>query len=125
MYYRNNYDYIGDVAGYYNNPYIYDTRNLNMEQDLESMYPEIYRVVHPMVIDAVSNMSGPVTEDMLARLTDDIYDRVRADGRINMEIDDENRQFPIDPFHHGRPHRRNRFARDLIRILLIRELLSR
>lgn len=102
--------------------------------DLERMYPEVYRVVHPMVCRACDNVTMPVTEDMLDSMTDDIYDRVEADGRINIEVtveaefrdtesnSSESRQMSRP---RPRPRRRNRFLRDLIRILLIRELLGR
>ena len=50
------------------------------------MYPEVYRVVYPMVCFACDNIRTPVTEEMLDMMTDDIYDRVEADGRINVDI---------------------------------------
>lgn len=63
-------------------------------------------------------------------MTDDIYDRVEADGRINIDISVEVRNNPSDngeirETRQRRPRRRNRFLRDLIRILLLRELLRR
>ena len=93
--------------------------------DLERMYPDSYRVVYPMVVSACNTVNMPITEDMLDNMTDDIYDRAMADGRISVDInietrDDEGRQMGRRP----RP-RRNRFFRDLIRILLLRELLGR
>lgn len=100
--------------------------------DLERMYPETYRVIYPMVRDACSNVNMPITESMLDSMTNDIYDRVEADGRINIEISvepelrnaaasvEENRET-----RQRRPRRRNRFLNDLIRILLLRELLNR
>lgn len=93
--------------------------------DLERMYPDSYRVVCPMVVSACNTVNMPITEDMLDNMTDDIYDRAMADGRISVDInietrDDEDRQMGRRP----RP-RRNRFFRDLIRILLLRELLGK
>ena len=100
--------------------------------DLERMYPDSYRVVYPMVVSTCRNVSMPVTEDMIARMTDDIYDRAVADGRINVDISveletredskEEDRQMINRP---PRRRRRNRFFRDLIRILLLRELIGR
>ena len=100
--------------------------------DLERMYPDSYRVVYPMVVSTCRNVSMPVTEDMIDRMTDDIYDRAVADGRINVDINvevetredskEEDRQMINRP---PRRRRRNRFFRDLIRILLLRELLGR
>ena len=100
--------------------------------DLERMYPDSYRVVYPMVVSTCRNVSMPVTEDMIDRMTDDIYDRAVADGRINVDISveletredskEEDRQMINRP---PRRRSRNRFFRDLIRILLLRELIGR
>ena len=100
--------------------------------DLERMYPDSYRVVYPMVVSTCRNVSMPVTEDMIDRMTDEIYDRAVADGRINVDISveletredskEEDRQMINRP---PRRRRRNRFFRDLIRILLLRELIGR
>ena len=100
--------------------------------DLERMYPDSYRVVYPMVVSTCRNVSMLVTEDMIDRMTDDIYDRAVADGRINVDISveletredskEEDRQMINRP---PRRRRRNRFFRDLIRILLLRELIGR
>lgn len=98
--------------------------------DLERMYPEVYRVVYPMVCFACDNIRTPVTESMLDMITDDIYDRVEADGRITIDISIEARDSlenseEVRENRQRRPRRRNRFLRDLIRILLLRELLRR
>lgn len=105
----------------------------NMEtcsDDLERMYPEVYRVVYPMVCFACDNIRTPVTEEMVDMMTDDIYDRVEADGRINIDVSVEVRSSQSDDeelkeTRQRRPRRRNRFLRDLIRILLLRELMRR
>ncbi len=99
--------------------------------DLERMYPDCYRVVYPMVVSACNAITMPITEDMLDRMTDDIYDRAIADERISVDIniEVENREENEDRQNVNRPRRprprRNRFFRDLIRILLLRELLGR
>lgn len=110
-------------------------QNMGMAQsceDLERMYPDCYRVVFPMVVAscATVNINMPITEEMLNTMTDDIYDRAVADGRINIDINvevesregDDSRQLPNRP---RRPRRRNGNFRDLIRILLLREFLRR
>lgn len=83
-----------------------------------------------IVCRACDNVNMPVTETMLDSMTDDIYDRVEADGRINIEVTVEaefrdNASSESRQMSRPRPRRRNRFSRDLIRILLIRELLGR
>lgn len=94
--------------------------------DLERMYPETYRVIYPMVCFACDNIRTPVTEETVDMMTDDIYDRVEADGRIKIDISVEVRNDEeTQENRQRRPLRRNRFLRDLIRILLLRELIRR
>lgn len=100
--------------------------------DLERMYPDTYRIVYPMVVSACNMVTMPVTEEMIDRMTDDIYDRAANDSRINIDInieiesrEESNDRQISDESRQRRPRRRNRFFRDLIRILLLRELLGR
>ena len=108
---------------------MFQNSNMNVcADDLERMYPEVYRVVYPMVCFACDNIRTPVNEQMIDTMTDDIYDRVEADGRINVEVSVEVRNensAETQDTRQRRPRRRNRFLRDLIRILLLRELLGR
>lgn len=140
MDYQNYNDYMRNVLGYRTNmnmncsnmcmtPYqdMYQASN-----SLERMYPDTYRIVYPMVVSACNMVTMPITEEMLDQMTDDIYDRAAADSRINIDInieiesreDDDSRQLS-EQSRQRRPRRRNRFFRDLIRILLLRELLGR
>lgn len=131
MNYKNYDEYIRSIIGY---PNTRASMNTNMSQsmcpysnmetysdDLERMYPEVYRVVYPMVCNACDNIRTPITEEMIDMTTNNIYDRVEADGRINIDMTFENRQ----ENRQRMPRRRNRFLGDLIRILLLRELLRR
>ena len=140
MNYQNYDEYMRSVMGY---PNMGASMNPNMSQpmfqfsnmetysdDIERMYPEVYRVVYPMVCFACDNIRTPVTEEMVDMMTDDIYDRVEADGRINIDMSCEDRNVQSDSENRQdnrqrRPRRRNRFLRDLIRILFLRELLHR
>ena len=140
--YNESYDnYMRGILGYpnlddeYRNNTLYNIPNQDMyssSDDLERMYPEVYRVIYPMVCSACDRIQFPnttISEDMVTRMTDDIYDRVESDGRINIEVNvttevRENNDSKIsNETRQRRP--RNRFLRDLIRILLLRELLRR
>ncbi len=141
MNYENYEDYMRNVLGYrtnmnYSNMYMNNqTPYQNMylaTNSLERMYPDTYRIVYPMVVSACNMVNMPITEEMLDRMTDDIYDRAIADSRINIDInieiesrEDNNSRQLSDESRQRRPRRRNRFFRDLIRILLLRELLGR
>ena len=119
MYSQNYNNYMRNFSVY--NPYA----NMYMGKDLERMYPDSYRVVYPMVVAACNNITMPVTEEMVDKITDDIYDRVEADGRINTGAETEFVEYDSPTFNNigRRPRRRNRFFRDFIRVLLLRELL--
>lgn len=140
--YNESYDnYIRGILGYpnvddeYRNNTFYNMPNQDMyssSEDIERLYPEVYRVVYPMVCSACDRIqfpNNPVSEDMIVRMTDDIYDRVEADGRINIEVNvttevrESNDRQISNETRQRRP--RNRFLRDLIRILLLRELFRR
>ena len=118
--------YVDNQMGYQN---MYPSND-----DLERLYPDTYRVIYPMVTSACSmiNVNTPITEDMVDRMTDDIYDRAESDGRLMLEsnvevakVESENSRQISEEVRQMRPRRRNRTLRDLIRILLLRELLRR
>ena len=112
------------------NPSMFSYSNMDAyTDDLERMYPETYRIIFPMVLSACDNVRTPVTEQMVDMMTDDIYDRVEADGRINIDISVEVRNDPnngeMQENRQRMPRRRNRFLGDFIRVLLLRELIRR
>lgn len=84
----------------------------NMQQfnNLELLYPDTYKIIYPMVCSVCDMIQSPITSDLIAMLTDDIYTELEKSMQI--QIDVVTRQ-------------RNRYLYDLISILLIRELLSR
>jgi len=134
MDYRNYDDYMRNVLGYSNMnccnmcPTPYSNANMfQFSNDLERMYPDTYRVIYPMVVSACNMVSMPLTEEMLDRMTDDIYDRAEMDSRINIDInvEIESRQDSESRQQRRPRRRRNRFLRDLIRILILRELFGR
>ena len=114
---------------------------MNNSEDLEDMYPEIYRIVYPMVRKACMQNTRPVTRELVDQMTQDIYSNIEADNVVNLNIhidnstnsrgdtqekteaenvkvenrQAENRQVENRQFNRG--------LRDLIRILLLRELL--
>ena len=138
MYYQSYEDYMRDVLGYprdtYNYQYNqqYNTRKTNTE--VEKLYPEIYKTVYPMVCKACKQYNGQITEEFVERLTDEVY--------VNLETMQELRtEKPVSPISktitktsvtktesrkedETRQRRPNNNLRDLIKILIIRELLG-
>ena len=147
MYNESYEDYIRSILGYpnyssnYDNSYNYNImRDNNFERDrqLEECYPEIYKIVYPMVNKACTDNKKPISMELIDEMTNEIYyalETEEIESNINLknefkstgnrntassnklektkENSGENRQF------------RNRTLQDLIRILIIRELLGR
>jgi hypothetical protein len=115
------------------------------EQDLAMLYPNLYSRVMPMVRhhgDQLESRYGAMycpTRSELGRMTDDIYDRLEKDINVEQyddDHDDENdnneHEYEYRGFYRDndeearqRPRRRRRFLRDLIAILLLRDLHRR
>ena len=158
-------DYIRSILGYppargYENNYQdYRNQNMNMDynmtsnmntnymnatsnMDLESCYPEIYKIVYPMVSKKCDSVRMPVTNDDIQNMTDEIYfaledrndiqvninltNEVRRTGKSSSTIDKKPDVRISETSDEKRETRQiNRNLRDLIQILLIRELLRR
>ena len=121
-------EYMRSVLGYqpmntYNMNYDnWEMPNMNamntmQMQELENCYPDIYRLVYPMIQNACNKNTRPITRELIDSMTDEIYyaleDKEMQENR-NKEEKTEDRQI-----------RRNTNLNDLIRILLLRELLGR
>lgn len=162
-------DYIRSILGYppmrsYENDF-QDFRNQNMnmnynmasnmnvdsmnnisDMDLENCYPEIYKIVYPMICKKCDSVRMPVTNDDIQNMTDEIYFALegRAEVQLNINLGNEVRSSETassnvtktadrkpnvkisETSSEKRETRQiNRGLRDLIQILLIRELLRR
>lgn len=147
-------DYIRSILGYpnYGAAYQQQPMAINYERndqnaEIENCYPEIYKVVYPMICKACSNNNRPITPDLIDELTNEIYLSIESDNEINVTINltnevggnVENRStngrtttkssgVSKEEIKENRGEDRqfrNRGLQDLIRILLIRELLGR
>ena len=121
---------------YYTNNYV--SSDIQRNSELEQCYPEIYKIIYPMVTKACSNNMKPNTPDLVDEMTEEIYNSIEPKNEIRVNINltnetntnnrnistnnmkreveskktSENRQF------------KNNGLKDLIRILLIRDLLG-
>lgn len=148
-------DYIRSILGYPNygtnqqQPMSMNYERSDQNEEIESCYPEIYKVVYPMVSKACSENTRPITSALIDELTNEIYLSIESDNEINVTInltnevggstENQNRSTggrvttkpSTAPKEEVRENRgedrqfRNRGLQDLIRILLIRELLGR
>ncbi len=163
--YDNNYEeYIRSILGYpstnnfnqnqmYQNGYS-NSSQVSMRNNLEECYPEIYKIIYPMVKKACDRNMGANTREEIEQMTDEIYSALEDNNQINININlgntisttntngMENRsevqkgevqkKFSEkqvvenrSPEIQDRRRLFNNNLRDLIKILLIRELLRR
>ena len=151
--YRNTYepylDFYQDYENYnyplqYNYDYNYLNQN-NRNLDIEGLYPEIYKIVYPLVKKACNTNTRPLNEELLEKMTQDIYSNLEAGNIINVTInvDDnnstskvENRSSASHPNNkvekttvpvENRSSENRQFnpIRDLVKILLIKEWFDR
>ena len=92
----------------YNTTYTPSTNNHGYFNNLEDLYPEIYSIVYPMVQKVCTLNTMPICENLIENLTNDVY--------INFEEQSKNES--------RETRQDNTLLKDLIKILLIRELIG-
>lgn len=140
MYYNSYEEYMRDVLGYTKNRennntyYEYDDYFSNRNNsELENMYPDIYRIVYPMVCKITSNTRMPLTSEELERMVDEIYENIEreenesrkgAEVKIEVRNNVKNKNQETTKEGEEKRNRPNNYTlRDLIKILILRELL--
>lgn len=135
-------EYIRSILGYpsnnlYNNYQNYNNQNLNlMNSDLEKAYPEIYKIIYPMIRIKCDNIRENITNEEIENMTDEIYYALETDEKIELNrstptssntIKTTEKKTEIKTSEKSGEKREtrqnNRNLRDLIKILLIRELI--
>lgn len=148
MSYQNYEEYMRSVLGY--SPYvgndytytdeqedIYNYSNDTMQvtptaptQDLTPFYPEIYKIIYPMVCKVCNiNLNRELTKELLDQMTDEIYQNMEPEEEEcptrkepplkNGDVRNPNAKEPEVQVKESRIT--NFLLRDLIRILLLRE----
>ena len=157
-------DYIRSILGYPNNNmyntnsrenvYMYSAQNTTVSNEIEQYYPEIYKIIYPMVCKSCNNNTSPITKELIESMTDEIYFAIESDNEIdlNITINNEVKNNKIETQTNSINNRnisnskdkntvikeenkkdkenredrriRNNTLRDLIKILLIRQLLQ-
>ena len=141
-------EYIRSIIGYpMNNTYACNScennfsysnmENTNDEEMIRLCYPKIYRLINPMVQKICAENISPINETVITQMTNQIYLAVEGNNEINLNINlennvrgesndaqvkNENREM-VEENRQMRP--RNMLLQDLIRILIINELLRR
>ncbi len=105
-------DFQDNMINLYSN--FQNTTNIKLEQ----FYPELYKLIYPMIQTACMRNTKPITEETINEMIQDVYSNFNADDVSFSETRDSNRHEKV-----SKPN--NYVLNDLIRILLIRELLGR
>ena len=125
--------------------YDYYDKNMYREnvEEIERMYPEIYKIVYPVVKRVCQRNTRVLSDEMIEQLTDEVYFAIEVDekrGIENIQSDKEQKRDTISTSNSKIENNksksvkeetredkriRNPLLRDLIRILILRELLNR
>ena len=113
----------------------------NENKELESYYPEIYKIVYPMINKRCSQISEPITQNLINEITNEIYSSIEVSTPIKVninlqnqvqEVNNRNNRKQISESENTKKENRgddrqtgNSTLNDLIRILILRELLAR
>jgi len=140
MYYQDYEDYMRSVLGYpsnnmqdtyANNDYYRLSMSMQpveeMEIENEDLYPEIYRIVNPMVCKACDEARGrEITEDLANEITNNIYINIEG-NEVNQTREVKNGDVPNPNAKQETRQSRvnNPLLRDLIKILVLRRLFER
>lgn len=170
MYYQNYEDYMRSILGYpiqlsntnmstYNNSaninYEYVTQTPRYSSEILDLYPEIYKILNPMVCKICESNTKPITRELIEQMTDEIYLNLESDPssfenddivnvRVNLppEKNKNTTKSAVNDVKKGRENRaedstenstenrenrqrrRNNILRDLIRILILNQLLG-
>ena len=131
--YNNYEEYMRSVLGYsmpntYMEADYYDNMRVNQNMtEVNNFYPEIYGIVYP-VVQKVCSRRGfvNISEEQINEMVEEVYNVIEADEeetntRENLKNGDVKNPRAKET---RRPPRQNFLLKDLIRILIIRELLA-
>ncbi|MBR3614750.1 MAG: hypothetical protein IKL55_06190 [Clostridia bacterium] len=120
-------------------------------QNLSNLYPSIYRIINPVVSRVISNNNQVITEELLNNMTDTVFNIVEGQIDLGDDVVQRNTQNEVQSSSNTssnvsnntsstratensrqttqqtsfRNNRNDHLLRDLIKILIIKELLSR
>lgn len=130
---------------------MYESENMCNQMSVDDMYPEIYRIIYPMVCKACMAVNENISEDLVSRITNEIYMNVEnAEGvhetrgssisvtpqaskssksdslssRTGSSLSSSSTNSGVLSSRQQETRQRNPLLRDFIRVLVLRELLG-
>ena len=102
MYYQSYEDYMRSVLGYptenrdtYQMNYLGDTQKCVMPyqdtKELENYYPEIYKIINPIVCEICDRCNKPVTREMLDNMVEEVRREIQINNEIAIKVNIDNR----------------------------------
>lgn len=109
-----------------NDYYIMQNNNLvNMNnQNLEELYPDIYKKVYPLVCNECNRNTMPITNETLEEMTDNVFNAISVDLKIETNVKVDTRNDNSRQGEDRQERRRNNTLRDLIKILILNQILG-
>ena len=124
----------------------YPNQDILLKRDIESQiepyYPDIYKTIYPMIVKRCNETREEITEEKIEEIVDDIYNQI-LDSKdiIDTKISESNSSLTTigktpnrniekvssnkKELNEQEKRQTNRWLRDLIKILLLRELINR
>ena len=105
--------------------------------NLDECYPEIYKIVYPMVMKSCEKITAPITKEKINRMAEEVYSKIEVTEEPNRDIPDDPKNMYKKTYESLKKEIRsniednreiketrkfNKPLSDLIKILLIREL---
>ena len=114
--------------------------NSYQDSELEKMYPEVYKTIYPKVCNVCQKkLNSDITQENLEDMINEVYTYLETEGNINFYINIENRnesqvsnnirnsmnRSSVRKTEERQDRQRNNALLDIIRIVILRELLNR
>lgn len=119
-----------DMFRYHFNPSVYPEQNRSSitNREMENEYPEIYKIVYPMVKKVCSQNNRTIGKETIDQMVEEVYCHLEeTEGtQLNITLNHDVRGEKSEETKvENRQMGRNNLLNDLIRILILRELLGR
>ena len=139
MYYQNYEDYMRSVLGYPCASNMYESNEYYpsspyatyspTDMDCSRLYPEIYKIAQPLIINTCMNVSMPITEEWLNEAAEAIYDNLQRNDKIVQAfqlktVDTKSAETKNGGTRQETTRRRSNILLDFIRILLLNQILG-
>jgi hypothetical protein len=107
--YNLNYDNRNNYQNFLDTNIESDMNNRDANKYLEDFYPDIYTLIYPIIQEKCQENRGELTKETINKMTEEVYLKVQGEKKIKEDRGD----------------RQNSNLQDLIKILILRELLQR